>query len=463
MKTYKRFISAALVAGILAFPLSAAAQLSRSIWFLDNIPQANRLNPGYTAPCNFYVSLPYISSFYMGFESPFSFDELTAKYPGDSLYIDREGVLGELKEHNYFSYELNNEFLHSGFRLGKNWFHASISKVFTAKLSFTKDLADFFLYGNGSERMLGKTVRFDNTGLNFNSYHEFAAGYTRQFSDRLSVGITCKYLNGSFNFWTKKSEFSFFTDTVTNYAITAQSDVLVNTSSTVSDFDNMIDQIIEYGWFDLSKNNGFAFDIGAQYKLNDKFSFAASVLDMGKIKWKENVKNYRSSAIGHEFTFAGFDLNDIFNKHEYNDSLEIMDTIRDKLGLEIVHESYTAYLNPKIYLSSEFMPSEGHHLFLMIRSDIVKNKPRPSLSIAYRRDIKKFLSLVADYSIMGRSYTNLGLGFQVKMGPVQIYVLNDNFYALFDASASRNYNFHFGINFIFGKQKQKAPPGETGE
>jgi len=443
---------------ILATSGNMHGQVARSMYFMDNIPQANTLNPAFTMPYNIYVGVPLISSSYVGFENSFSFNDLTRRRADDSLSIDREGFLKKLEDKNYFSFEINNELLKGGIRLKNSYFHFGISKIFNAKFAYSKDFVQFLSYGNGHQNFLGRNVAFEDNGLNLTLYHEISAGYSIEIKDKVKLGIRYKYLNGFFNIWTEESYFRIKTDAETNYAITLRSDVLLHTSSTISDFNNMIDQMNDYSWLELSDNHGNAFDFGFSFKASKKVSFAGSVIDLGSITWKENIKNYKTETANSEFIFDGFDLNDLFAGSKFNDSLTIIDSITDALGLVEDNESYTSHLNPKLYLSTSVELTEKDKFGLMMRNDFVEGTIQPSFTLGYSHKFGKFIEFMANYSAYNKSYTNLGMGIAAKFGPVLLYALNDNFYALFDPENSRNYNFHFGANIVLGRKKDEEKP-----
>lgn len=449
-----------IVIAILLFLFSStlSAQVSRSVYFQEQLPEASVLNPAFRPHYNFYVNLPLISSFSIGFESPFSYSELTSEYEnGDSLYIDRDEIMDALKEKNYFSFELYNELGRAGVRLGQHFFHFSIAKVFSTKFAFEKDLATLFLYGNGSDQLIGKQLSFDNTGLNMTAYQQFALGYSIKIGSRFTVGANFKYLNGGFNIWTEKAEFNLYTSNESNYPITASADIRVHTSSDISDFDNLIHQVEKYPWFDLTGNNGFGFDLGFEFEPSKDYKLTASVVDLGWINWKENTKSFISENPGAEFTFQGFDIVDLISDGSLTyDSINLLDTITNNFKLETTYEPYTSHLNPKLYVGGLWRLNKSNELGLLIRTDFVEERVQPSFTLNYTHRFGKVLSLFGNYSMLNRSYANVGLGFILKVSVVQLYLLSDMAFGFMQPANAKSYNFHFGMNFLFGKPKQKT-------
>lgn len=448
-----------LITGVLfcfiVIPSLSGAQVSRSVFFLSRLPSSNLVNPAHHPDSKFYVNLPVVSTFYLGFESPFSFDNLTKEWPGgDSLYIDREGIMNSLDEHNYFSFEYYNELGRIGFGTGRHYFHFNIAKVFSTKFSFPKELIGLMLYGNADPRYFGQKIDLDQIGLNMQLYHEFAIGYSFRINKKLTIGTRLKYLNGSFNVWTEKAKFTLYTDNEPNFPITATSDIVLRTSSTISDFDNLIDQVEGYKWFDLTDNHGFGFDLGVVFKPVPEIKISASLVDVGKIQWKENLKTFHSANPGLPFIFSGFDINDFIQEGSFSDTLDFADTLINHFRLEETHESYSSHLNPKIYLGGIWSINKNNELGIMARGILTEEKIQPSLTFNYTHHFGDVMSIYGNYSLMPGNYTNIGLGLVLKFGPVQFYALNDMVYAVIKPREARNYNFHVGMNFMFGKIKE---------
>ncbi|MBN1339868.1 MAG: hypothetical protein JXA03_11125 [Bacteroidales bacterium] len=463
MRMMKKIKPLLLTALIMCMAGSAGrAQVSRSAYFLEDLPASSLLNPAHHPNCKLYVNLPVISSFYIGFDSPFSFDDLTSPWPqGDSLYIDREKVLLRLQNRNYFNFELYNELGLVGVNLGRHYLNFGIAKVFFTKFVFDDDLMRLMLYGNGSPGLIGKRMEIDRNGLNITSYHQFGLGYGLRVNDKLTLGVKLKYLNGAFNVWMKKASFSLYTEPGSGYPLTVSSDIELYTSSTISDFDDMIDQIEGYKWFDMSGNHGYAMDLGVKYFPAEKLGLSASVVDLGSITWKENVKNFNSHSPAKDYTFTGFDLTDFVIDGSVTDTAKILDTLKVHFGLTETHAAYTSHLTPKGYLGGRYNPTKKDALSLLVRNDFVEGTWQPGITAGYQRKFFNFLTLYINYSVISRSYSNIGLGAIIETGVFQFFILNDMAYALMEPALAKNYNLHFGIGFKFWKEKEEPAMEDT--
>jgi len=129
----------------------------------------------------------------------------------------------------------------------------------------------------------------------------------------------------------------------------------------------------------------------------------------------------------------------------------------------------------------EYIVDHNNFISLSLYSSFVRNRWRRGMGVAYNYHLGNFLSATASYSIYNRSYSNVGFGLSVNLGPVEIYCLTDNVLAfgtlnprdnfLSDAASSinidtkkvRNGQIHFGLNLTFGRDKKEKPIDEEDE
>ena len=188
--------------------------------------------------------------------------------------------------------------------------------------------------------------------------------------------------------------------------------------------------------------------------------FGLSVLDLGSICWKtgggSQAKNYSNNV--NEFTFDGVDINDFFNKNDTtsNEKIEnVLDSIAEVFKIQETANGYKTPLTSKIYLTGAYMLTPHDRVGLLIRTEIFNKELHPAFTASYNKWFGKVFSAAVSYSIMNRSYTNIGCGLALNLGPFQTYMAGDNLFALMKPTGSKTFNLHFGFNFIFGYKEAK--------
>ena len=269
MKTHiLNSVKISLIVSLLALLYETSiAQVSRSAYFYDNLPVANTLNPAFSPYGKLFISLPVISSTYIGFNSPLNYSEITEKgIADDYLYIDRQSILNNLDEVNVLAMNFYTTLGQVGIRSNRHAFQISLAKIWSVDFSLEKEFVKFLLYGNASQEFIGRDLTFSKTALNSSLYHEFAFGYSFDLNNKITLGTKLKYLNGAANIYSEKTKLELYTQDDLSLAITAASDIAIHTSSSYGYLDKMGDQDMnQYLWLDFSKNHGFAMDFGVKY------------------------------------------------------------------------------------------------------------------------------------------------------------------------------------------------------
>lgn len=474
MKTTNTFLLRILVAGIIfscLFVLKSGAQQDNTIHLIPIIPQASYTNPAFQPVPTWYIGFPGLSSVYAGVgHSGFAYRDLFKRRSDDSLDLRMDNVLDKLGKTNYVSVNAMEEWLAFGFRYKKNYFNFSVSDKASFRFGYPRDLISLGWKGNG--QFVGKTLDLSGIGVNASYYREIALGYSRSvkiFKQDFVVGGRVKYLKGLMNVYTKRNDVTVQINE-DDFAHTANTDFLVNMTipdSIATGLDSLSADSSYFGSVDPNqvffkgKNSGLGIDLGAYYKLNKKFSFGVSLLDFGYIHWKSgggsSTRNYTSNV--KDFTYDGIDVNQFFNQSDSVISQQmnqIGDSLADIFKINNSKDGYNSPLPGKIYLTGMYSLTPHDKVGLLIRSEFFNRSIHPSITVSYNKWFFNMLSATASYSIMNRSYMNLGFGLALNLGPWQTYVATDNLYCLFDPEGTRTVNVHFGFNFIFGYKEKKA-------
>lgn len=440
---------------ILTFLLSVIvkgfAQQDFTTYYMDGLAQSSYSNLTNSFNGKMHIGLPGLSSTYLMYSnSSFSWSDIIEKR-NDSLILGFPRLVDNLSENNYMSLIAQNDLLSFGLKIGKrSTLLINVTEKVSFKFLYPRDLIQFIDKGNSG--FSDNTANFEGLGINFTHYREYGIGLNRSFLDnRLILGARAKYLYGMENIDSKKTEISIFTDPNT-YEINAKGNIRYNTSG-------LNDSISDIGNYLLAKNNhGFGLDLSGSYQLTDKLNINASVLDIGYISWKSDVKNYVND--GGEFNFNGIDIDEfILNEVDSsgNTSFDrVIDSLSDAFELTEETKSYTSTLTSRIYLGASYKISEKGMVGGLLQTEFFKSKINPSISLSYQHKFSNLFHASASYTIINNSYNNLGGGIIFHPGPVQLYVIADNILGAFQPQNARHMQIRAGINLVFGKNKREG-------
>ncbi|MCE3296577.1 MAG: Sporulation protein [Crocinitomicaceae bacterium] len=441
-------------------------QKNFSLYHLKGIPQAVYVNPSFVPKSKIYLSLPLGMMNFGVSNSGFSFNDLFTKRSDDSLVINTQKVLEEMDDLNYFNVENSIELFGLGLKLKDMYINFNVSSKVQANFIYPKGLFQFALEGNG-KNFIGQRASLDGIGINLNAYTEIGFGISKEISDKLSVGGRVKLLSGIANITTRETRLGIYTDPTT-YALTIDGFADISSSNISQFYDdtisssqtkmkNLQSSILNFA------NKGFGLDLGATYKVSDKLSVNASLVDLGSIRWSNNVTSYKTNEF--EFTFEGVDLNEYFSEQE-NDSSgnrmldDLKDSIPKMFNYEENNEAYSTSLYTKFYIGANYEITKAFNVGGVIINEFVKGKYRPGVSLAANVSLKSWLSATLNYSIYNKTYSNIGVGLSLRGGPIQFYLMTDNVLAFTNTLNAKNVNLTGGMS-IFIKERDKKKKEKT--
>lgn len=447
------YFALSLFAFVLCFQ-EARAQYDFTIQGMTIVPQRNYINPAYIPDSKWHLGLPMLSSNHIaGGFGGFAYSDLIQKN-GDSLYLNIGNAIDQMGTTGYLSVNANFDLLSFSFKFGKeqnNFIYVNVTERIFARATLPKSLPDFAWRGNAA--FLGETIDFGGLNADATHYREYGVTYARTLlKKKLNVGLTVKYLYGMENTSTDNRGITVFTDENT-FDITAKSDFTINSSGMFGgEFDNFGGDM---GNYLFSRNNhGFAFNVGGQYKINEKWEVAASALDLGMIFWNENPVNYVMNDAN--FTYQGLDLVQFIAE----DSTDYLENFLDSLGstfeISDTAETYSTTLPSRIYVSGAYNINKNNRVGLDFYGEIFKGHFEPAVSINYTKRFGHIFALSGSYMYNNRSFANLGVGFVLTLGPVQWYLTMDNILAPIIPQHVQNFHFHSGLNFVVGYKDKKA-------
>jgi len=91
---------------------------------------------------------------------------------------------------------------------------------------------------------------------------------------------------------------------------------------------------------------------------------------------------------------------------------------------------------------------------LLSKTFFFDRKIHESFTISANLSPAKWFSASLSYSMMNRSYNNVGLGIAIKGGPIQFYIVTDNINTLIMPKSAKSFNLIFGLNLAIGCGKR---------
>ncbi|MDE5424082.1 DUF5723 family protein [Ancylomarina sp. DW003] len=458
-----------LVTGLFMSQLVSAQKMNNTLYLMQNVPQSNQLNPAIQPECKVFLGFPGLSSIYFNYaNNGFTYDDIIKDGTGlqkDSLVVDINSFHDALKSTNRITNQLDYTFFSLGIRAKKMFFTLDVSSKVDTRLGFDKGLVSFFKDGNAA--YMGRTANLGAIGLEGTAYNEVALGASKQVTEKLTVGIKAKALFGVANMHMDDSDLSVYTSE-SGDLVQLRSKQLMKVSMPLDitekadpDGTNYIDDIdindddMDAKFFSGTNNKGFAFDLGATYKFDEKTTFYASILDIGGIKWNDTYELYQDAT----FNWKGGDWSQSGNSNDPNyreieDVMEdLTDSISDAFRFRDKTGSYSRALPTKIYLGGSYELNKRINVGAVSRTEIYDGKLRPSLTLSANTRVIRNFSASLSYSMVNSSYNNIGVGVAAKLGPFQLYAVSDNVLAM-NPNTAKTANIRFGMNMMFGCRKK---------
>lgn len=429
--------------------ISVFGQRDLTLYNMSNISQSLTVNPAFRPKTNVFVTLPLAMQTFGITNSGFGAVDLFT--PEQTAFISDDRFFKKMSPINYLQIQTKNELLGFGFRVKKNYFTFNVSSNLSFEFNYTPDFLQLLLQGNGGG-LSGKRASFDGLGIHLTEYIDYAIGYNREVNDKLAVGGKLKLISGLANMTTSNSTLGFSTG-VNGTSIGFDGSAFIRSSNlgVALDTTSKTEFPIESA-FNFS-NMGLALDLGATYKFTDKISMSASIIDLGYISWKNDVRNYELKKF--EYTFNGVDASsvltdtsDVFKK--------ISDTLTNMFKTEQSNTAYSTSLATRFYVGGNYHFNKYFDAGILWYSQFVRNQYRPALVLSTTVNVKSWLSASVNYGMYANSYSNVGFGLSLRGGPIQFYVLTDNILAPFNLGGTRTASLSLGLNLVFGKGKDRV-------
>ena len=315
-----KYINKYMALGLLSMcSLHAMAQQLNSAYFTNDYKFRHTMNPAYGNEQN-YVSMPGFGNVNVSTMGNFGYEDVifdNPMFPSTSKdrlttfmnpYISTADALkGFNSGDNKILGDVSITVLSTGFKGFGGYNTIELNARTSFGMSLPYELFEF------AKNTGNRTYNIGNISANGQAFAELAFGHSRQINEKLRVGAKVKLLfgagRGDVNIDNVKADLA--ADDKWTVSGHAKSEVSVKgftykteekeykeegrgTYQYVNDVD--VDGAGLGGF-------GLAFDLGGVYKINNDFTVSAALLDLGFIKWSNNMVAVNG---GEEFVFNGF-------------------------------------------------------------------------------------------------------------------------------------------------------------
>ena len=297
----------------------AMAQALQSAYFTDDYKFRHSMNPAFGNEQN-YVSIPALGNINVNLRGNFGYQDVVfdnPMYPHGSdkrlttfmnPYISAgEALDGFSSGSNRLVGNVGITILSAGFKAFGGYNTIELSSRTSFGMSLPYELFEF------AKNTGNKSYDMGDISLGAMSYVELGLGHSRQINDRLRVGGKFKLLFGLGRADVKLEDMTADLSAADKWVVSgkATADVSVKGFKYESEMEDynvesngQYEQVSDFDVDGFGLGGfGIAFDLGAEYKIDDDWTVSAALLDLGFISWKENA---RAESSGQPFVFDGF-------------------------------------------------------------------------------------------------------------------------------------------------------------
>ncbi len=464
IRTFSFFVSAFLFASLAFNPSAAIARHYNSLFWMNGIPQSNYGNPALAPQPNFFIGLPLVSSVYFNVSSRgFMINDVLRLDMYNEYYWDSDQLLSQLKPKNHLQGSLHVDLLSFGLRHNDSYFLFHVSDKIEANMAYSPDIAYLIFKGTEgfpADRFSGN---FDGLGTDYHHYREYAGAFTKEWSPVITTGIRAKILTGlahaSFDYQSmhlqtdpSDGKMKLYSDLLIQSSNTSIPQILKGEEEEEGRFANS-SKVINY--LTTSNNMGAAIDIGMIIKPSPSVSLGLSLLDLGFIDWKDEAE---SVVIQGSSVFPAIDTQDLFEGNFAENFRQHADTATYGFDLTGASGHYRQTLAPRLMASAAVDLSQRHQIAVLARGFYYNEVLYPSASVSYYARPSHAFGIMMSYTVANMNYSNIGFGFNLNLGPIQLYAVSDNVLAVIQPYKAQLATVHLGMNLVFGYRPFSGRP-----
>lgn len=442
----------------LFFAFYGKTQTNMVFYPLENQFNSSNLNPAYiVSQKQFSFSIFPLSGVNVGYNNQESIKDMIAKIlQGDQTNSDFREVFDGMIKLDLFYQKLETPLLSLGYNSHFGSFNFRIQENIQLMTVLKGGFSEFLTNASAQSIPINKPQLFPAQALH---YREYSLGYAREVvKNRLSVGLRAKLYFGKLS--VSSNVQGEVVKNENNFLLQIRDQVKFSFPMNIMDKDGLLSSVELPDDFSVSnylmnsKNVGVGFDIGLAYKISRDLTLLASMVDLGKINWKNNLKQMTFDGeykFPEEFILSGDD-NTLTKENGFsNETIDLTELYKIKID----ESPYSARLPITFYTGLKYRLSPKLNISLVDRFISTQSMDFNSISVAGIYDINKKLTISSGYSILGKSYINIPFAILYTGETVQYSIGTDNILSIVAPSSAEFSGVTFGMCFFLFRNKTK--------
>lgn len=315
--------------------------------------------------------------------------------------------------------------LNFGFRVKeRNYFTLDMSVKGNTTVFTSCDLTRLLLFGTGKEGYFDMR----QTSIEAMLYGELALGYIRRINEKWTAGAKLKGLLGFAGVHTDIDAMNFHASHQ-RWNMSAKGNMYMMADGITQNEDGSFG-FNTSDWRQLVKPSGIgaAIDLGITFKPIENLTLSAAITDIGFIRWNRN--NIANINIDGDFSFEGIEFSPSFNADTLeNYANRMWDIMRDSIKYTTsmgLNHTVNQYLTTSVNLGAEYGILENKISFAALGNfRINHNKFMPEITMGVNLRPANWFKVYLSHTIAGRLTGTIGAGLNVKVGPLNMYLISD--------------------------------------
>ena len=286
----KKIYSKIAALALMLAPAGAIAQNLESGFFTDGYLYRHEMNPAIENSRN-YVAMPFLGNINVGMSGNIGIRDVLFNRNGRTvLYtnpqVDAAEFMNGIGNRNRINSDFKIQLLGAGFKAWGGYNTIGINIRGNESTIIPRSIFDITKNG-----LKNQTYDISDLNAHAHSYVEIALGHSRKINEKWRVGGKFKFLLGAGNVDANVKK-GTITLGENGYVANVDAELKGNisglsykTKASEHNPGRMIMNGMDISGYKIS-GLGAAFDLGAEYKINDDWKVMASITDLGFISWK---------------------------------------------------------------------------------------------------------------------------------------------------------------------------------